>query len=203
MSQPNPALFPGQPPALIPPNSSPAIPGLKIPHQFYWVLREPAPLAGMQRPWPPAAIPWSTLHQEGFRWVVCLNSERPPYDPAPLKWLIITKLTDLDERELPDEPEREEQEIRDIAARTLAKLDGEEGVIVHCAGGRGRTGTVLGAILKRLGLCDQAILQFLNDVHRIRGKEGWPEADWQEKVVRTTTARKTASGSSPGRPETP
>jgi protein-tyrosine phosphatase len=71
----------------------------------------------------------------------------------------------------------------------LQKLDAGEGVIVHCAGGTGRTGTVLGAVLKRQGVPDADVLDFLKRVNQLRGKN-WPEAEWQWQVVQRVGPRK-------------
>lgn len=116
----------------------------------------------------------------GFRWVACLASSRANsgYDPFPLETLLAVELTDLCDGLTPDDPGAETKESRSIASRVLEKLQTGEGVIVHCAGGRGRTGTVLGVVLKMLGIEDEEILGFLNRVHQLRGTAGWPEAEW-------------------------
>src|SRR5207245_1565833 len=62
---------------------SQAIAGVKSPEDFYWVLSQPAPLAGMRRPWP--GIPWSSLAKAGFMTVICLDGGSSNYDPAPLE----------------------------------------------------------------------------------------------------------------------
>jgi hypothetical protein len=165
------------------PSFQPALPfpGLEVPGSFYWVLLAPAPLAGMTLP--PRDTPWSSLHERGFRHVACLCSERPVYEPAPLGWLVAMELCDLAEKPLPEDPVAEEQAIRVISRAVLARLGAGEGVIVHCAGGRGRTGTVLGCVLRGLGYEATEVVAFLDTVHRFRGKPGWPEADWQREVV--------------------
>lgn len=179
-------------PTLIDPAQAAQVSGLHLPDQLYWVLDHPAPLAGMQWPRGVGKVFWDTLHAAGFRWIVCLSSLRPKsgYDPAPIETLLAVELTDLCDGGNPDNPEVEEKEIRAIASRVLEKLQEGEGVILHCAGGRGRTGTVLGVVLKLLGFEDEEILSFLNRVHRLRSREGWPESGWQEQVVLGTRARK-------------
>jgi ribosomal protein S18 acetylase RimI-like enzyme len=165
------------------------IKGLQAPLEFYWVafdatpdnINEQAPLAGMQLPGP--NVPWERLHSYNFRWIVCLCSTQPIYDPAPLKRLLTVELTDLAENDLPDDPEMEEQAINIIAAKVIEKLVLGEGVIVHCAGGRGRTGTVLGVTLKKTGYSSKEITEFLDAVHQARGKTQWWESPWQREVV--------------------
>ncbi|RMF59060.1 MAG: hypothetical protein D6746_08830, partial [Bacteroidetes bacterium] len=66
---------------LIPPDQGPAIEGLSVPYDVYWVLRTPAPLAGMRLP--ASGWPWEALHAHGFVHLVSLASCKQ--DPAPLK----------------------------------------------------------------------------------------------------------------------
>lgn len=162
-------------------HSFPEIEALNIPDQFYWVRADRPPLAGMQLP--SKDIPWEALHQHGFRWIACLCSERPFYDPFPIERLVSVELCDLAETELPEDPEVEERTFGLIADAILGKLEKGEGVIVHCAGGRGRTGTLLGIVLVRLGYPAADAISFLDQVHLARGKAGWPESRWQSEVV--------------------
>jgi len=157
------------------------LPGLAVPDQFYSVATTPAPLAGMTLP--PRETPWASLHGIGFRHVACLCSDRPLYDPTPLDWLVTVELCDLVEQPLPEDPVTEERAIRLIASAIVGCLQQGEGVIVHCAGGRGRTGTVLGCVLRGLGHPADEIVAFLDGIHKRRGKPGWPEAAWQREVV--------------------
>lgn len=165
------------------PLHQPALPfsGLEVPGTFYRVLESPAPLAGMTLP--PRDTPWEQLHGLGFRHVVCLCSERPIYHPAPLEWIVTVELCDLAEQPLPEDPDAEEQAIRLISKAVLRKIKAGEGVIVHCAGGRGRTGTVLGCVLRGLGYAANEVCAFLDTLHKLRGTAGWPEAEWQREVV--------------------
>ena len=136
---------------------------------------------------PRLSFPWKQFHAVGVRWIVCLCSEHPRYDPAPLRRLATTELWDLVERELPDDPEREEELIREIANSVVERIEAGEGVVVHCAGGRGRTGTVLGMALRLMGVSADEIENRLNHIHQLRGKEGWPESPWQRQVLDRTT----------------
>ena len=56
---------------LIQPSDMPLITGLAVPDEFYWVLQQPAPLAGMS--YPSSRTPWQDLAAAGFRHVVCLD----------------------------------------------------------------------------------------------------------------------------------
>jgi hypothetical protein len=99
---------------LIPAAEMPMIRGMDVPRSFYWVLRDPAPLAGMA--YPGAKTPWTTLHDLGFRHVVCLAAKSPGYDPAPLRHVYAEDLQDLVGGQFPRDPAREER-LSGAAAR--------------------------------------------------------------------------------------
>ena len=50
-------------------------------------------------------------------------------------------------------------------------------------GGRGRTGTVIGATLVRLGHDPETVVAHLNRLAVARGRRGWPESPWQAEVL--------------------
>ena len=159
----------------------PSIPGLLMPYAFYWLLRRPAPLAGM--PYPSARTPWDAIAQAGFAHVLCLNEAPPAYDPSPLRVLHAVELEDLVFGDPPAAPEQEAARIRQAVAIGLDKLQAGEGVIAHCYGGRGRSGTVLGGMLRALGYASADICGHLDRLHKARGKTGWPEAAWQAEMI--------------------
>jgi hypothetical protein len=70
------------------------------------------------------------------------------------------------------------------ASATRALLDDGLGVIVHCAGGTGRSGTVVGAVLVSLGGAPDTVTAWLDAVHILRGRPGWPESPWQTDALR-------------------
>jgi hypothetical protein len=163
------------------PFSMPPIAGLAIPEDLYWVLDQPAPLAGMRLPRPDA--PWEALYQAGFRRVVNLIGSGPAYDPRPLKMAFAKELQDLYGGLQPTDPDREARLVRLAVEASLPHLRAGEGIVVHCYGGRGRTGTVLGCVLRALGYPADEILAGLDRVHKLRGKTGWPESSWQARLV--------------------
>jgi hypothetical protein len=144
--------------------------------EIFVLLDAPAPLAGM--PFPAPETNWTGLHRLGFQRVLRLHAGAA-YDPTPLLADEIT-LQDLDAGLTPREPSLERARIV-LAGQLVAQLlQRGEGVIVHCLGGTGRTGTVLASALCQLGHTpDEAVTAI--KAHRPQ----WPESPWHEELVRT------------------
>ncbi len=166
--------------AFAPIERMPAVAGLSVPGDVYWILRRPAPLLGMTRP--TATTPWATLFSLGARRVACLTDDVPDYDPAPLTFACAVGLQDLCGGIHPDHPEAEAEKVQLAAASVLDALDRGEGVVVHCAGGTGRTGTVIGAALVALGIPAADVIAHLQAVNKLRGRT-WPESPWQQELL--------------------
>jgi hypothetical protein len=151
-----------------------------MPGDIYFVSRDPVAIAGMGYP---ARIDWSLLAGEGVGHVVCLtHHDAPPYDPAPLR-LTAIGLEDLWTARAPSDPEVERARVAQAADEVVASVRDGVGVAVHCRGGRGRAGTVLGVALVRLGHDPDAVVKYLHTLHVRRGKIGWPESPWQAEMV--------------------
>ncbi len=166
---------------LLPPGAYTGFLGdLCVPDDLYWIARAPVALAGMAYP---GRADWTLLHEHGIGHVVCLSTDRPAYDPAPCS-LTAMRLQDLVSGGDPDEPEQERALVEQAAADVVAQLERGIGVAVHCMGGRGRTGTVIGTALVRLGHEPDAVVTHLDRLAKARGRRGWPESPWQASVVR-------------------
>lgn len=165
--------------ALIEPGDGTSIPGISLPSELYWVLRSPAPLAGMR--YPRADLPWNTLAEAGFGGLVSLHPG--DYDPSPLVCLLSRHLEDLYHGQNPRDAGKEKRLISEAADVIVRTLRSGQGVVVHCAGGTGRTGTVIGCALRRLGYEGTEVVRYLDRLHKARGKQGWPESPWQKAVV--------------------
>ena len=153
-----------------------------MPRIFYPVLKLPAPLAGMS--YPGLHTPWGSLYGIGFRNVVCLCSEHVDYDPAPLRMLRMVEMEDLHHGNDPLYPAVNEKLVREAVVLINERLNKCEGVVVHCVGGTGRTGTIIGCVLRSRGYPADEIIAYLDDVNKMRGRRGWPEAPWQASIVR-------------------
>jgi hypothetical protein len=168
---------------LLEPREMPHIPGTKVPESFYLVTRDPAPLAGMEYPcW--EGLSWKALADLGLVHVVRLTEETCAYDPAPLQLTYDIRLEDLAGGAPPERPTLEEKKVRRLARVVLARLRAGEGVVAHCEGGTGRTGTVLGCVLRGLGYSAEEVLAYMDRITRARGRTKWPESEWQADVVR-------------------
>lgn len=161
----------------------PRLEGVRVPQDLYWIFRDPVPLAGMT--YPSWEVPWARLHDLGFRHVVCLAHDRPEYDPSPLSIAFNARLDDLIGQRQPMDPSGEARKVRQAAHSVLQGLQLGEGVIVHCASGTGRTGTVVGVVLRFLGMTAAEVERYLQQLHRQRGQDGWPESPWQATLIQT------------------
>ncbi|MCX6093073.1 MAG: tyrosine-protein phosphatase [Candidatus Bipolaricaulota bacterium] len=171
--------------AFVPMEKMPAVPGLAVPNDVYWLLKGPAPLLGMARPTP--ATPWNALWKLGVRRVACLTDDAPAYDPSPLSFACAVELQDLYGGIVPTKPADEEARVEIAVSSVLAALRRGDGVVVHCAGGTGRTGTVIGATLVVLGVPAADVIAHLQAVNKLRGRS-WPESPWQQELLRRSRA---------------
>src|SRR4051794_23434607 len=167
---------------LVPPGSIVGFLGdLAVPADFYWVAREPVPLAGMAYP---GRVDWGALAAEGVGHGGCLTQDVLRYAPAPLTQTAV-RLEDLYHGGPPSDPAAEQARVLEAAAAVVSHFEAGTGVVVHCMGGRGRAGTVLGAALVRFGHAPDDVVDYLHRVHVGRGrKDGWPESAWQAGIVR-------------------
>lgn len=159
----------------------PDIDGIKIPRDMYVVMEEPL-LAGMCYPY--SGTSWDSLGKAGFSGVVCLCERHPEYDPYPLRLLYATKLEDLFAGYRPGKPEAEEKWVRDAVEAVVTELRHGEGIIVHCLGGIGRTGTVIGCVLRELGYSADEAIAYLDEVNIDRRIGPWSDSEWQSEMVR-------------------
>lgn len=167
-------------PSLIPPKDANQR-GPDLPRGFYRILEQPVPLAGCELPFNYKGF--AKLHELGFHRVYCLCTRTPRYSAAPLTLAVAEELDDLSDRTLPSHPLRESALIESLASNMVWDLSNGRGCLVHCAAGRGRTGSVLGVALRMLGFPAQAVIEHLNAVHEYRNGASWPESPWQAELV--------------------
>jgi hypothetical protein len=170
------------PPRLLTVEKMPLVKGLIVPDDFYLVIRQPALLAGMICP--TSTTSWSALYETGLKKVICLTEEQPLYIPEPLSIAGHFPLQDLYNGISPYNPEAEKQLVCKASELVINLIMRNIGVLVHCAGGTGRTGTVIGCALKELGYNSSQVLSYLDQLNRLRGaRRGWPESDWQAEMI--------------------
>ena len=100
------------------------------------------------------------------------------HDPTPLTSIYFLPLEDLVSGDPPRNPLLEISKIRSATSAILQSLSDCKGVVVHCWGGRGRTGTVLDCVLRELGYEAENVVKYFDEIQRVRGRKGWPEAVW-------------------------
>jgi hypothetical protein len=133
----------------------------------------------------PSDVSWSALYDAGFQHVICLASS-PAYNPSPLTFHHM-ELEDLIGGKQPSRFD-ERDRVFQAAKLVVDALHSGEGVVVHCDGGWGRTGTVLGTVLVMMGHEPGSVIAYLDTIHRLRGKDGWPESPWQKEVILAAAA---------------
>jgi rhodanese/phosphatase family protein len=158
----------------------PAVPGLEVPSEFYTIAMNPAPIAGME--YPSASTPWSAIANLGFRHVICLAAINPTYQSSPLRIAHAIDLQDLVSGGKPRDPDREERFIRNAVEVAIDKIRLKEGLVIHCLGGTGRTGTVIGCLLRALGYDGRTVVDYLRVLNEERGRH-WPESSRQADLV--------------------
>lgn len=84
------------------------------------------------------------------------------YDPYPLKVLFSAELEDLHYGNAPYDPETQEWLVRRAANVIREEMDGGKGFVVHCMGGIGRTGTIIGCVLKNPGFSADEVINYLD-----------------------------------------
>ena len=156
-------------PKLLHVDEMPPIAGLAMPERFYVVLAEPALLRGM--PYPQSSFPCAHPGRGIPPRHLLDQQHKPSYDPTPLKIAYARALRDLVSGGTPRDPTREEELIREAAKAAMSKLGEGEGVVIHCAGGTGRTGTVLAYVLCGLGFQAERVIEYL---YVLNNGLGWP-----------------------------
>jgi len=165
---------------------------MTLPGDSYWV-EEGRFLAGPYPGNPDAARERATLGaflDFGVRRFVDLTEpgEHPPYEPT-LRRITSGRGLDVNHTRLaiPDKSVPTRERMRAILDLLNADLDQGESVYLHCRGGAGRTGTVVGCFLIERGVePDDALAQIAADRSGIdsrRGRWSSPETDEQRRFV--------------------
>jgi len=146
---------------------------------LWWALRESAQLAGTRLPG--ADFDFDEASARGLTHLVSLTGTVTT-DCSPLIGSAFD-LEDLYERDGPSDPTHELRRVGEAAEAVRSLVAQGHGVLVHCLGGTGRTGTVVGAVLVSLGHPVDDVAQWLDQIHKQRGQAGWPESPWQRTAL--------------------
>jgi hypothetical protein len=151
----------------------------------YRVIGGIAPLFGMRHPMHFNEDERKRLAEElyaaGVRHLINLSKEAP--DTSYLGGNFLTTFCAITDQG--PQNSVEERTLSFGVDAALRALKQGEGVVIHCHGGTGRTGTAIGCILRKLGKgSGNQIVSWLNKLNINRGKRGWPEDPTQEKIVK-------------------
>ncbi len=136
--------------------------------------------------------PLALMDRVGATTVVCLTETYELDDryPAYTKWLRANLGTHAVHHPIPDMHAPGLDELRGLVDDICTRLAGGESIVVHCAGGIGRAGTIAVAVLVRAGIpLDDA----LTTVRANRPMAG-PEVGAQQDVLREFALRQSARG---------
>ncbi|MDC7218987.1 MAG: hypothetical protein PQJ59_03540 [Spirochaetales bacterium] len=158
-------------------------------HGIYGFSLNGAILAGMPKPGTDREL-WDVMARKDLNSILCLTDNEAPYTPEKGVSLLAEKQL-LDHFDVSDEAlEKEARIIEELAAKGADALAKGESVVAHCRGGTGRTGTVIGGILRLLGYTWEETEAALISGNVLRGKYpgGWPESEWQRNLVKNWNA---------------
>jgi len=161
------------------------VPKLVSAHQaidppLWWALKGDTRLAGTARP--AANMNFEDIQNRHRLSSVVSLVEHNQYDCLPLQRSVFP-LDDLFGTAVPCDPSAEFDRVTGAVAKVRELLDQGHGVLIHCEGGTGRTGTVIGAVLVSYGVPAPEVVRWLDEVHQLRGQPGWPESPWQRDTL--------------------
>ena len=164
---------------------NPILPALTIDRPLPWIhfrltVEGWHPMVAMRQPG--RETRWEELGELGIHQVLRLSKESQDYHPEPLRMLGMVALEDQYEEERPSDPASEELQVIE-AVKLLRRGLREAGTAIHCVGGRGRTGTVIGGFLHTLGMPAAAAIDLIDKAYKMAGRPGWPESPWQGEVI--------------------
>ena len=161
------------------PDSPPLAPKL-IEHGFWEIPGLPAPFSGM--PYPTTEkirlIPFPR-----YQGIFCLADEETDYESAPLRQLGRVYLEDLSSGGNPVDRVGEGMLTIRVIREIVSEIIAGRGVVVHCWGGRGRSGFIAAGVLVAFGCTPEKARNIVNRATTKAGLGPWPESDWQFKFL--------------------
>ena len=134
-------------------------------HGIYLAWERGPLLAGM--PYPRSNEVWSALNGFGFRSVVCLATDKPNYDPSPLKLIHAAAMEDLFGGSYPQSSDLQQLLVRECTEMICLEIAAARSVVVHCDGGTGRTGTVISCVMRELGTSLLSVIETMKHINSV------------------------------------
>ena len=151
------------------------------PNNLYQVSQD-LPLFGMKHPGSHENEVFPILANKGVRVIINLTNthyflaEGFQYHKIPLR--------DLFDGQPINAVQEQIDRVNEAVDCAVSALNMNYGVVVHCRAGIGRTGMVLGCILKKMGKGLDEVIELLVKMRKSQNGCGWVETDWQKEMVR-------------------
>ncbi len=160
------------------------LPRVMNPRRAYRVLDGKAPLFGMPHPSTMKERErkqlFAQLHEDGVRCLINLTKESS--DTSYSDRILLASFCPVTDQG--PKGAIEKATLLSGVNSAVAALKNGEGVVIHCWGGTGRTGTAIGCILRKLGKgSGDEIVNWLGELNQRRERH-WPESPVQAEVVR-------------------
>jgi atypical dual specificity phosphatase len=152
------------------------------PTNFYWIIE--GKLAGSGIPMSSAEVRW-LVKQKGIRSIVTLKDKplsREWFSNSANKSSSTIANADYFHLSLDDKSAPSLEELDHVVNYIRRQIDNGKAVMVHCSGGKGRTGTILAAYLVKKELDSITARQAIDRISKIRGGESIQSKD-QERII--------------------
>jgi atypical dual specificity phosphatase len=145
------------------------------PTNFYWVIK--GKLAGSGLPTSLSEVRWS-FKEKGIRSIVTIKEK-----PLSSDWFRNDIKIDYFHISTEDYGAPSVEELDYVVNYIITQIDNGKPVMVHCSGGKGRTGTILAAYLVKKELDSITAKQAIDRISKIRRGESIQSNDQESTVL--------------------